>query len=130
MWDVTGAVRTVAASMWAATTSMWTVAAFMWDLIDSEWAVATSMHGTQALCGLLHPLCGLSLEKRGNEDIAFCGGYRAFTSIPRTCPSLTTRAHVCLRFDPRRIPPTIIIGNEYREPIQGKKPGNQDREPM
>ena len=117
-------------------------------------AVSSSMHAVHALCGLLLTLCGLlnplrgllqpaymlhvryvgchyQLQgtKTGNEAIAFCGGYRAFTNIPRTCPSVTTRVHVGLRFDPRWSRPTTSARNEDRERMQRTKIGNADMEP-
>ena len=96
----------------------------MWAITSSMWAVTACMHTVQALCGLFHslcgmlqPTCGLSLAKTGNEDIVLYGGYRAFTNILRTCPSLTTWAYMGLRFDPRWSRPTIITGNQHREPV-------------
>ena len=67
-----------------------------------------------------------TVTSEDREDIAFCGSYRAFASIPRTCPSLTTRARVGLRFDPRWSRPAIITGNEDIEPTQGTKNEKQE----
>ena len=70
------------------------------------WVVVAYVRAVQALCGMLHPLygllqplCGLSLANAGNDGISLCGGYRAFSNIPHTRPSLTTRVHVDMRFD-------------------------------
>ena len=128
-WDITGDAWDVTSSMWALTSSIWAVK-------SSMWAVASCMHATQALCGLFHPLCGLlhplggmSLANTGNEDIMFCGSYRAVANVPRTCLSLTNRAHVGLRFDPHWILPAMIAGNKDKERRQAMKTMNEVREP-
>ena len=101
---------------------MWAVTGAVWAVVSSMWAVTACMHAAHALhrlfhplCWMLDPLCRLSLAKTGNEDIVFCGDYRAFTNVQRTCPSLTTQMNVGLRFDPRWDRTTIITVNEDRE---------------
>ena len=77
---------------------------------------------------MLHPLRGLSIANTGKEKNDFCCGYCTFSNIPRTCPLLTTWAHVGLRFDPHLILPVIIAGNEHREQRKGKNAENEDME--
>ena len=50
------------------TGTMWAVAGAMWAIESSMWAFASSMNAAQALCGLFHPSCELSLVKIGKKD--------------------------------------------------------------
>ena len=105
---------------------MWAFAGTVWDVESSSmWAVAAFMRAAQSLCGMSQPLLGMPLVKKENEDIVCCSGYRAFEDIPRACPSLTTRACVGLRFDPRRSRPATITGNDDMEPRRVTKTGTK-----
>ena len=103
------------------------------------WDVASSMHDVQALCGLLltlfellHPLCGITLEKTGNEDREWRHCVLWWLS-----PLYKHSAHVSLvnysgacgsEVRPPLEPTYIIAGNEVRKRIQGTKKGSKDRE--
>ena len=100
------------------TCATWTVTGTVWTTTSSVWTVF------HPLCGLPQPLCGVSLAKRGNEDNVLYGGYRAFANVQRTCPSLTTRAQVGLRFDP----PLETTYNNHKERRKVTNTGNDDKE--
>ena len=80
---------------------MWADTGTAWAIVSSVLSVVACMHAAQELCGILHPLHRMPLAKRGNEDIAFFGGYCAFVNFSRTCASLTTWENVGLRFELR-----------------------------
>ena len=104
----------------------------VWDVASFVWAVSPCMHSAQALCGMWCPLCrtmkplyGISMVKTENKDRErrdfVLWWLLPFVNVPRACPSLTTRAHVGVRFDLRWIRPEIIAGKKDRERKQGTK---------
>ena len=127
MWTVAPSMWNVTACMWTVIDAVWDVTAS----VHAAYALCGLLHPlcgpSVELCELSHSLSGMLQHacmlhicyvgcfildvgchwrrhgtNIGNEVIAFCGGYRAFTNIPRTCPLLITRAYMGLRFDPRR----------------------------
>ena len=47
---------------------MWDATCAVLDVTSSTWDVIAFMNAVRELCGTMHPLCRLSLAKKGNED--------------------------------------------------------------